>query len=316
MKAPSLISIVIPSYNEEGNIRLIFEEIKKIWEGESHDLQIIYVNDGSSDQTEQYIKDLAAEKEEVEFISFSKNFGHQAALKAGLDHASGDCVISMDADLQHPPSLIPKMIEYWRNGYDVVYTQRKEDQGISLFKKLTSKIFYQLMRRLSGVPIEEGTADFRLLDRKVVEVIKASSDKYIFIRGLVPWMGFRQKKIEYQAGERHSGQTKYTLKKMTSFAVNGITSFSTKPLRLATLLGIIISLLSFLYALYAVFIYFFDERAISGWASLLISVLFIGGIQLIILGIIGEYIGKIYMQLKDRPMYIIKNTSIKREQGI
>jgi len=313
MRTASLISIVIPSYNEEGNVELIHQEIIKTIGGESP-LQLIFVNDGSSDQTENRIQKLAETHKEVEFISFSRNFGHQAALKAGIDNAKGDCVISMDADLQHPPALLPEMLAYWKEGYDVVYTQRKQDKGISIFKKITSKLFYQIMRRLSGIPIEEGTADFRLLDRKVTKVIKDSPDKYIFIRGLVPWVGFKQKKMEYVPQQRHSGVTKYTLRRMSNFAVNGITSFSTKPLQLATLLGMVISILSFAYALYAIAFYFFDDRVISGWASLLTSVLFIGGIQLIILGIIGEYIGKIYMQLKNRPLYIIKSSSLNHSE--
>jgi dolichol-phosphate mannosyltransferase len=304
------ISVIIPAYNEEGNIKIVADKLTEILSPIAS-FQIIFVNDGSTDGTLALLKKLTTENAHIHFISFSKNFGHQAALKAGIDYSNGNCVISMDADMQHPPSLIPEMINFWKQGFDIVYTQRQEDKGISYFKKLTSKFFYSLLRKMSDVPIEEGTADFRLLDAKVADIIKKTNDPFLFIRGLVPWMGFTQKKIVYQADSRHSGTTKYTFKKMAAFAVNGITGFSIKPLRFATLLGIFISLLSFFYGLYAIVIYYVNASVISGWASLLTSVLFIGGIQLIILGIIGEYIGKIYMQLKNRPFYIIKESSIE-----
>jgi len=306
------ISIVIPAYNEEGNIKVIISRLCEVLNSLGT-FQIIFLNDGSSDNTLEELKIAAQKDARIHYISFSKNFGHQAALKAGIDHATGNCIISMDADMQHPPSLIPEMIKFWKEGYDVVYTQRKEDKGISVFKKLTSKYFYSLLQKMSDVPIEEGTADFRLLDKKVADIIRQTNDPFLFIRGLVPWMGFRQKKIVYQPDERYSGKTKYTFKKMAAFAINGITGFSIKPLRFATFLGVIISFLSFIYGIYAIVIFFANAKVISGWASLLTSVLFIGGIQLIILGIIGEYIGKIYIQIKNRPFYIIKESSLEKQ---
>ena len=305
------LSVVIPAYNEAGNIGVIIKRLSDTLQNIGL-YQIIFVNDGSSDDTLNELKKAAEADSKIHFISFSKNFGHQAALKAGIDYAQGNCIISMDADLQHPPALIPEMIKFWKEGYDVVYTQRSNEKGISFFKKLTSKYFYFLLQKMSDVSIEEGTADFRLLDRKVADVIRQTNDPFLFIRGLIPWMGFNQKKIVYQPDERYSGNTKYTFKKMAAFAINGITGFSIKPLRFATFLGIIISLLSFTYALYAIVVYFMNAKVISGWASLLTSVLFIGGIQLIILGIIGEYIGKIYIQLKNRPFYIIKESNIEK----
>jgi glycosyltransferase involved in cell wall biosynthesis len=305
------ISIVIPAYNEEGNIEVVVDRLTSTLNSIKN-LQIIFVNDGSSDNTLAELKKLSKRDSRIHFVSFSKNFGHQAALKAGIDFANGDCVISMDADMQHPPSLITEMIKYWKEGYDVVYTQRTEDKDLSFFKKITSKYFYFLLRKMSDVPIEQGTADFRLLDNKVADIIRKSNDPFLFIRGFVPWMGFNQKKIVYKPDERFSGSSKYTLKKMLNFAINGITGFSIKPLRFATFLGISISLLAFLYAIYAISIYFVNAQIISGWASLLTSVLFIGGIQLIILGIIGEYIGKIYIQLKNRPFYIVNESSIDK----
>lgn len=312
MKNRVEISIVIPAYNEEGNIHVVINRLSEVL-NTIGTYQIIFVNDGSSDNTLEELKKAAKENSKIHFISLSKNFGHQAALKAGIDYAHGNCIISMDADLQHPPALIPEMVNFWKEGYDVVYTQRTEDKGLSFFKKFTSKYFYFLLRKMSDVHIEEGTADFRLLDKKVADIIRQTNDPFLFIRGLVPWMGFKQKKIIYQPDERYSGTTKYTLKKMAAFAINGITSFSIKPLRFATFLGIIISLFAFVYGTYAIIIYFVNDKVISGWASLLTSVLFIGGIQLVILGIIGEYIGKIYIQLKNRPIYIVKESSIEKE---
>lgn len=257
------------------------------------------------------IKKIGQNNDKVKYISFSKNFGHQASLKAGLDAAKGDCVISLDADLQHPPELIPQMVEYWKQGYEVVYTQRIDNEHVSWFKKLTANLFYSLLRSLSDIPIEEGTADFRLLDRKAVNVIKGYNDPFLFLRGFIPWMGFKQKKITYQVQARHSGQTKYSFKKMLLFAVNGITGFSIKPLRMAIFLGLMFSLFSFAYMAYSIIIYFTDKRVVSGWASVVTIMSLIGGIQLIVLGIIGEYIGKIYFQIKNRPIYIIQETNIK-----
>lgn len=310
------ISIIIPAYNEAGNIELLYDKLNTVLTAIGDSFEIIFVNDGSKDNTLSVLKTLSHKQKQLHYINFSKNFGHQAALKAGIDHARGNCIISMDADLQHPPHIVKEMIEYWKQGYDVVYTQRTGDKNISLLKKITSRFFYSLLRKISDVEIEEGTADFRLLDRKVADVIKKSNDSFLFIRGLVPWMGFNQKKIVYVPDNRHSGNTKYTLKKMMSFAINGITSFSIKPLRFATFMGIIISLMAFTYGIYAILVYFIDSRVISGWASLLTSVLFIGGIQLIIMGIIGEYIGKIYMQLKNRPFYIVKETSLDNKNTL
>jgi len=311
MSAVPEISVVIPAYNEEGNIAEIINKIKEVLR-DRHDVEIIFVDDGSTDNTLTKIKQAAHKDSRIFFIHFSRNFGHQAALKAGIDYARGNCIITMDADLQHPPRLIPEMLNYWKQGYDVVYTQRVEEKDISFFKKFTSRFFYFVLKKLSQLPIEEGTADFRLIDRKVADIIKNTHDPFLFIRGFLPWMGFRQKKIVYQPEPRFSGTTKYSLRKMAAFAINGITGFSVKPLRMASFLGIFISLFSFCYAIYAVLIYFTSDKVISGWASMVISVTMIGGIQLIILGIIGEYIGKIYLQLKNRPFYIVGETNIQQ----
>lgn len=273
--------------------------------------EIIFVNDGSKDNTLEEIKKLSAQKEEIKYISFSRNFGHQMALKAGMDVSTGDAVITMDSDLQHPVHLIADLIRKWQEGYDIVVTKRIDrKQNISLLKKWTSVLFYKIMRWLSDLEIEEGSADFKLYDRKVVDVIKQTQDVHLFLRGLVPWMGFHQYTIEYEPQERLYGETKYSFFRMLNFAINGITGFSIKPLRLAIFAGFLFFIMSVLYMIYALIVKFVLHQAISGWTSLIMSVWLIGGIQLIILGIIGEYIGKMYIQVKNRPLYIIKEKKI------
>lgn len=300
------ISIVIPSFNEAENIPLLIREIAGCLPGDI-EFELLFVDDGSTDDTARELKEQAKQNPRVKYLLLSKNFGHQHALKAGLDYSKGDAVICMDGDLQHPPSLLSVMIEKWRTEkYDVVYTIRQEDKDLSFVKRKTSSLFYKLMNAFTDIELKQGAADFRLIDRKLVEEIKKLNDPFLFIRGLIPWMGFRQFELAYTPGKRMHGVTKYTFRKMFRFAINGITSFSIKPLRFAIVMGFFISLLSFLYGIYAIAIYLLDDKAISGWASMITSVVFLGGLQLIILGIIGEYIGKIYVQLKNRPTYIVK----------
>ena len=304
-----MISVIIPAYNEAGNIKMIaqrvLEQLRNI-----ESFEIIFVDDGSTDATLEEIREIIKNMDNIKLISLSRNFGHQNALKAGLDYSAGDCVISMDADLQHPPELLCQLINKWKEGYDVVYTIRKDTHGISWMKKVTSKIFYKIINRLSDVEIPLGAADFRLLDRKVVNELKKMDEKWLFIRGLISWLGFKQIGIEYTAQPRHIGNSKYSIAKMMAFAIQGITSFSILPLRVSLLFGGIISFIAFLYAIYALYIKFFTNIAITGWTSLLISVLFLGGIQLFVLGIIGEYLGKMFIEGKSRPNYVIKEKKI------
>ena len=304
-----MISVVIPAYNESGNIKIIAQKISEEV-GKTDTYEIIFVDDGSSDSTLDEIKEAAKNDGSVKYISFSRNFGHQRALKAGLDHASGDCVISMDADMQHPPELITELISKWREGYDVVYTVRKDIEDVGFFKRTTSRIFYKFINSISDVDIPLGAADFRLMDKIVVDEFKRFKENSLFIRGLVSWLGFKQTGIEYEPQNRYSGSTKYTLSKMVSFAVHGITSFSIVPLRVSIIFGLFISLCSFLYTAYALFTKFYIQTAIPGWTSILISVLFLGGIQLIFLGLIGEYLGKMFIEAKNRPNYVIKDKSL------
>ena len=303
------ISIVIPAHNEEGNIFLIHQRIKKVFsELQNYHFEIIFVNDGSRDQTQAKIEELASQFEEVKFIEFSRNFGHQPAVKAGIDRSNANAVISMDADLQHPPELIPDMIKKWEEGFDIVYTIRTYPKEISAFKRKTSSLYYKFLSKISDVNLREGGgSDFRLMDSSVVDVVRNMNESDIFLRGLSNWMGFRQTGIHFTAGERAFGESSYNLQKMMRFAFTGITAFSVKPLYLAAYLGFIFSAIAVLgYGIYVIHS-FVSGTEISGWASLIMTVVFFCVLQLIILGIIGIYLGKIFKQVKERPNYIIRS---------
>jgi dolichol-phosphate mannosyltransferase len=305
------ISIIIPCYNEEGNVDVLYEKLSSILKScEISTYEILFVNDGSSDDSLMKIKELTAKDDAVKFIHFSRNFGHQNALRAGLDFAKGDAVISLDADLQHPPELIPLLISHWKAGNKVVFTKRKDTKDFTFFKRLTSKMFYRLVNYLSETKLEEGTADFRLLDRTVVEALKNFKEDNLFYRGIIPGLGFKQFGIEYNPHERFSGQTKYTFSKMVRFALTGITSSSAKPLYFSIYLGAFLALCSFFYAMYAIYVSIFTTEAVAGWTSTIASILFIGGIQLMMLGIVGIYLGKLFSESKKRPNYIIEESNI------
>lgn len=277
-------------------------------------IEFIFVDDNSNDKTLNILEVLSQKDLNVKYVSFSRNFGHQSALRAGLEYSTGDCVISMDGDLQHPPELLQSMIDKWKEGYDIVYTIRKDVENVSNFKKITANVFYKLINNLSDIEIKPGAADFRLLDKKIVRILVDDISEYhLFYRGLVSWIGYKQTFIEYIPNKRHSGETKYSISKMINFAIDGITSFSIRPLKLAILLGMILSFISAIYGIYVLGMAVFTDEALKGWPSLLISVLFIGGINMILLGIIGEYIGKLYIQSKKRPYFLIKKTNISNE---
>lgn len=306
------ISVVIPAHNEEGNISLIYQRIKTVFSQlEDYYFEIIFVNDGSRDRTQLILEELATNHSEIKFIEFSRNFGHQPAVKAGMDFADGNAVISMDADLQHPPELIPEMIRKWEEGFDVVLTSRKYPKEISYFKKKTSEIFYRFLSRISDVDLKKGGgSDFRLMDASVVEVFKKFNEDDLFLRGLTSWMGFRQASVNFLAGERNAGESSYNIKKMMKFAFTGITAFSVKPLYLAAYLGFMFSVLSVVgYGIYVIES-FVSGTEISGWASLIMTIVFFGGLQLIIVGIFGIYLGKIFKQVKERPNYIIRSKNL------
>ena len=301
------IDIVVPCYNESENIHVLYNAIKDVFTEElaSYEFRLIFVNDGSSDQSLLVLQQLSKEDSRVKYLSFSRNFGHQLAVKAGLDYADAPAVISMDGDMQHPPTLIPTLVHKWEEGVQVVATLRTYPAEISKKKRKSSQQFYKLLNLLSDIEIKEGSADFRLLDQSVVEVIRQMKENEPFLRGIVPWVGFNQVYVPYTAQARYSGETKYTLKKMFQLALSGGTSFSVKPLYFAVFLGFFFSLLSVLYVPYVIYS-FLNGSEISGWASLIMTIVFFGGLQLIILGIIGVYIGKIFKQTKERPAYIIQ----------
>ncbi|HCL06810.1 MAG TPA: glycosyltransferase [Chitinophagaceae bacterium] len=305
------IYIVIPVCNEEKNIPVIIEAIKATIDATAYDYAITFVDDGSTDNTLAILKARSQEYSNIRFIGLSRNFGHQNALKAGIDSVdeTADCVIMMDGDLQHPPELIPVMLEKWKEGNEVVFTIRKDNNNLSLFKRKTSGFFYNLLNKLSDIELEPGAADFRLLDKNVLHIFKRFNENDLFLRGLSKWVGFKQVSIEYVPGDRFSGTTKYTIKKMVRFALQGITSFSTKPLYIAAYLGFAFSMFSILYIPYIIYSYFFD-KPISGWSSLIATIAFFGGLQLMILGIIGLYLGKLFMQSKNRPHYIVRESNL------
>lgn len=302
------VSIVLPAYNEELVIKQAVERVLATCK--ELKFEIIVVDDGSNDRTLNSVKDLRKIYPEVKFLSFSRNFGHQNALRAGIEHATGDCIVTMDADLQHPPELIHQMIELWQKGNQIVYTVRDDEENSAGFKKLTSALFYSMQNKLSDVKIQKGAADFRLIDRSVADLVKSSSEHDLFLRGFFSWIGFKQHKLSYKPNERAGGETKYSFKKMFNLALSGITSFSVRPLRLSIVLGLLCSLFAFSYLLYVVIVFFFTDQAVSGWASVIASVLLIGGIQLMVLGIIGEYLGKMFIQTKQRPPYLIKEKAL------
>jgi dolichol-phosphate mannosyltransferase len=305
------IAIVIPSFNEEGNIEIMVQSLHKVLGSLSYSYEILFVDDGSSDKSLLVLQELAITDKKLFFVELSRNFGHQNALKAGVDLVQADAVITMDGDMQHPPELLSQIIQKWEEGYDIVYTRREEDKKLSYFKKKTSKKFYNVINHLSEIKFEPGTADFRLMDQRVVEAFRNFNENELFIRGLISWLGFKQFAIDYCPAERFSGSSKYTLKKMISFAIQGITSFSIRPLYAAIYLGIGSSFFAFLFYAWYVLHSLYYGHVISGWASVISTVVFFGGLNLIVLGIIGMYIGKLFIQSKNRPNYLIRNTNYK-----
>ena len=310
MSIKPTISIVVPVYNEEPVLAELYRRVTAVLDGVGEPWELILVNDGSRDRSTEVIAQLHEKDERVKGISFSRNFGFQVAATAGLDHAQGDAIILSDADLQDPPEVYPEMIAKWREGYDVVYGQRKSREGETWFKLITAKIFYRLIHKITSIDIPLDTGDFRLMDRKVVEAIRHMPERNRFLRGLVPWVGYRQIGIEYERHARFAGESKYgSLKQMLPFALDAITSFSYIPLQMATYLGFFIAAISGFAILTVVLVRLFGpETPLVGQATTLVAVLFLGGVQLISLGIIGEYLGRIYDEVKGRPLYLVDQT--------
>ena len=308
------VSVVIPMYYEEEVANECYNKVSSILKNlENYDYEIIFVNDGSKDRTLEILEDVAKKDEKTKVISFSRNFGHQAAVTAGLKEVTGDAIVIIDADLQDPPELIPDMLKLWEEGYEVIYGKRKTRKGESHFKLLTAKMFYKTLNALSDVEIPKDTGDFRLVDRKVVDVVNSLPEHNKFLRGLFSWVGFKQKAYEYERQERFAGKTKYPLKKMLKLASDGIISFSNKPIKLVGALGMFSIVISILLLVYAIISYIFKLNNLSaGWTSIIVAITFFAGVQLLSLWVISEYIGRIYDEAKGRPQYIIdKKINIK-----
>ncbi|MBC8029286.1 MAG: glycosyltransferase family 2 protein [Pyrinomonadaceae bacterium] len=301
-----LVSIVVPCYNEEAVLAELHGRLISMLEGvETVSFEIIYTDDGSRDRTPEILRGLQAADNRVRVVSLSRNFGHQVAVTAGLEHTSGDAVVIIDADLQDPPEVIPEMIARWQDGYQVVYGLRAKREGETTFKLWTAKAFYRLINRVSEVEIPIDVGDFRLIDRRVVDVLLAMPERDRFLRGMISWVGFKQVAVIYDRAARHAGETKYSLIKMLRFAVDSVISFSFAPLRLAIWVGFAAIAAAVVGIVYALVIRFYTTTWVRGWASIFTAVLFLGGIQLITLGIVGEYVGRIYAEVKLRPLYVV-----------
>lgn len=305
----SKLEIILPAHNEEGNILPIYELIVLALASTNYQYTILFVEDGSTDKTLAQIKELAKLDAKVKYIQFSRNFGHQNAIKAGLDATFADVLIMMDCDLQHPPNLIKELLNKYEQGYDIVRTNRIENQASGFIKRKTSNLFYKLLNHLSDITLEKGSADFRLISGKAIDQLKLFNEFDLFYRGLIKWIGFKQISLAYHPEQRLSGQTKYTYKKMISFGLKGFTSFSTKPLYFAAYLGLVFSILSTLSIPYIIHA-FYTGSQVPGWASVIATIVFFGGLNLMILGIIGIYLSKLFTQSKNRPHYIIKESNL------
>jgi dolichol-phosphate mannosyltransferase len=306
MQRPAL-SLIIPVYNEEANIAELDRRLKDLLREINETWEVVFVDDGSQDRSPEMLHELAAAEPRYKVISFSRNFGHQAAITAGIDRAEGDAVVIMDADLQDPPEVVMQMIQKWREGSDVVYGQRSRRHGESIFKRSTAAAFYRLLRMLLPIEIPLDTGDFRLMSRRVILSMRALREQHRFVRAMVSWVGFKQTAVQYERPERFAGETKYPLRKMMRFAIDGITSFSIVPLRLATWLGLLSGLLAIVTSAWALYSAIAGQT-VPGWATIMIAVALAASAQLIMTGILGEYIGRIYEEVKRRPLYVVADT--------
>lgn len=307
MREKFLLSVVVPMYFEEEVVDECYKKLTSVLEDNQYNYEIVFVNDGSTDKTPELLKALADRDKRVKVVDFSRNFGHQTAVTCGIDMSKGDAIVIIDADLQDPPEVIKSMVDLWKQGYDVVYGKRAKRKGETWFKLATAKMFYKFLQYMSEVKIPRDTGDFRLIDRKVAEVFKAMPERNRFIRGMIAWIGFNQTFVEYERDERFAGETKYPLKKMLKFAADGIIGFSSKPLKLIANLGVLTVVFSFLIIVYSILSKIFGKNVESGWTSIMLAVTFFGGVQMIAMGILGEYIARIYDESKNRPLYIVKD---------
>jgi glycosyltransferase involved in cell wall biosynthesis len=301
------ISILIPAYNEEEVLDILYTRLDALAkETKDYDFEFLFVNDGSKDETLTLIRQYAKKDERVSYVNLSRNFGKEIAMIAGLDYVTGDATVLIDADLQDPPELIPEMIKYWEEGYDDVYAKRNSREGETWLKKTSSKLFYTILEKSTRVPIQKDTGDFRLLDRRAVEALKQFRESERYTKGMFSWIGFYKKEVTYDRDPRAAGITKWNYSRLINFAIDGITSFTTAPLRFSTYTGFIVSIVAFLYLAYLIIRTLFFGSDLEGYPSTLAVILFLGGVQLLSLGIIGEYIGRIFNETKQRPLYLIE----------
>ncbi|TQR43692.1 glycosyltransferase family 2 protein [Paenibacillus popilliae] len=301
-----LLSIVVPMYNEEENIEYFYSKISNVLESNNYRYEIICVNDGSKDQTLSRISAIATKDKRIKVVDLSRNFGKEIAMTAGLRYSTGDAIIPIDADLQDPPELIPQLIEKWKEGYDVVYATRARREGETFVKKATAHLFYRFIQKITRINIPADTGDFRLMSRQVVDALNQLPEQHRFMKGLFSWVGFKQTSIIYQREPRFAGKTSFNYWKLWNFAIEGITSFSFAPLQIAMYLGFAISILALIYAGYMIVSTLVGGNPVPGYPSLMVAILFFGGVQLITLGVIGEYIGRIYNETKRRPLYLVR----------
>lgn len=312
-----LVTILVPAYNEEAVLSMLYDRLKALMDANTaYNFEVLLVNDGSKDKTFSIMQELRAKDKRINYLSLSRNFGKETAMIAGLDYAKGDCVIIIDADLQDPPELIPEMLKYWEQGYDDVYAKRKSRKGETWLKKFTSKMYYKVLQSMTKVEIQKDTGDFRLLDRRCVEALKQIRESQRYTKGLFSWIGYNKKEILYDRDPRAAGQTKWNYKKLVDLSIDGITSFTTSPLRWSAILGILVSLAGFIYMLVIIIKTLINGVEVPGYASTMVVILFLGGIQLIFLGVIGEYLGRAFYETKGRPLYFIERYNEERETNL
>ena len=312
-----LVSILVPAYNEEETLNMLYERLEKLMnENCKYDFEILLVNDGSKDNTFSIMKSLREKDKHICYLNLSRNYGKETAMIAGLDYVKGDCVILIDADLQDPPELIPEMLKFWEDGYDDVYAKRKSRKGETWLKKFTSKMYYRTLQSVTKIEIQKDTGDFRLLDRRCVEALKSLRESERYTKGLYSWIGYKKKEILYDRDPRIAGKTKYNYGKLINLSLDGITSFTTSPLRWSAIIGVIVSLIAFIYMLVIIFKTIICGVDVPGYASTMVVILFLGGIQLISLGIIGEYLGRAFYESKGRPLYFIDCYNEERETNL
>lgn len=304
------VSLLIPAYNEQESLPLLYQKIVEVTDTlPQYEWEFMFVNDGSKDKTLERLQYLRANDNRVNYVDLSRNFGKEIAMLAGFDFATGDCLIIIDADLQDPPELIPEMIKYWEEGYEDVYAKRKTREGESFMKKSTSKLYYAILQRMTSIPIQRDTGDFRLLDRKCINALKQIRESQRYTKGMFSWIGFNKKELLFDRAPRVAGTTKWNYWKLCNLAIEGITSFTITPLRVASVMGIVVSLVAFTYMLVTVFRTLIWGNPVAGYSSLMAVMLFLGGIQLLFLGIQGEYLGRIFNETKNRPVYFVESVN-------